>query len=298
MPKREKRVRLAAFLNLAFTIIELIGGLWTNSLAILSDALHDFGDSVALFASWFFERGAHKSPDINRTFGYQRLSLFSAIFSASILIGGSIVIIFQAIPRLLNPELVNSLGMVGIALLGILFNGIGFLRLKKGESLNEEVLSWHLLEDVLGWIAILVGGLIIYFWKIYILDPILTICLTVFILLIVSKSLKEAVNILLQGVPKHINFVEVKGEITSLKGVLGIHDLHIWSLEGETDILTAHVILEDTLLKNPDETKKNIKAILKKHHIEHSTIELESIYFCSGVECKNWDLDLSKKHKH
>ena len=170
MPEREKRVRFAAFLNLAFTFLEIVGGLWTNSLAILSDALHDFGDSVALLVSWIFERGAKKSPDANRTFGYQRLSLFSALFSGSILIGGSIVIIFQAVPRLFNPELVNAFGMVAIAIVGIIFNGIGFLLLKKGESLNEKVLSWHLLEDVLGWMGILVGGIIIYFWNFYILE--------------------------------------------------------------------------------------------------------------------------------
>ena len=296
MPVREERVRLAAFLNIVFTIIEIVGGFWTNSLAILSDALHDFGDSVALLVSWLFERGARKSPDMNRTFGYQRLSLFSAIFSASILIGGSIVIVFQAIPRLLSPEPVNASGMAGIALVGILFNGIGFLQLKKGESINEKVLSWHLLEDVLGWVGILVGGVIIYFWRIYILDPILTIGLTFFILYGVAKSLREALNILLQGVPKHINLDEVKADITSLEGVIGLHDLHIWSLEGETDILTAHVVLEERLLKNSDETRKNIKEILTKHHIEHSTIEIESEDFCSGVECKEWNLDASKNH--
>ena len=296
MPEREKRVRLAALLNLAFTIVEIVGGFWTNSLAILSDALHDFGDSVALLASWLFERGARKLPDTNRTFGYQRLSLFSAIFSVSILIGGSIVIIFQAIPRLLNPELVNASGMVGIAFLGILFNGLGFFQLKKGESINEKVLSWHLLEDVIGWAGILVGGVIIYFWNIYILDPILTIGLTVFILYGVTKSLREALNILLQGVPRHINLEEVTADITSLEGVIGLHDLHIWSLEGETDILTAHVVLEERLLKNPNETQKTIKEILRKHHIEHSTVEIESEYFCSGVECKEWNHDTSKNH--
>jgi cobalt-zinc-cadmium efflux system protein len=151
MPEREDRVRFAAFLNVAFTVLELVGGFWTNSLAILSDALHDFGDSIALLVSWLFERGARRSPDTSRTFGYQRLSLFSALFSASILIGGSIIIIIQAVPRLFNPEQVNAFGMVGIAVIGIIFNGAGFFLLKKGESLNEKVLSWHLLEDVLGW---------------------------------------------------------------------------------------------------------------------------------------------------
>ncbi len=287
MPEREKRVRFAAFLNLAFTVLELVGGFWTNSLAILSDALHDFGDSIALFASWLFERGAKRSPDTSRTFGYQRLSLFSALFSASILIGGSIIIIFQAIPRFFNPETVNASGMVGLAFIGIIFNGAGFFLLKKGESLNEKVLSWHLLEDMLGWVGILVGGVIIYFWKLYLLDPILTVGLTAFILYNVAKNLKEAINILMQGVPKHINLEAVKKDLLVIKGVIGIHDIHIWSLEGETDVFTAHVVLDDETLKNRSEqTKETIKETLQKHHIEHSTIEIESRYHCAGMVCE------------
>jgi cobalt-zinc-cadmium efflux system protein len=293
MPKREERIRIAAFLNVAFTVIEIIGGFWTNSLAILSDALHDFGDSVALLVSWLFERGAKRSPDNSRTFGYQRLSLFSALFSASILIGGSIVIIFQAIPRFFNLETVNAIGMIGIAVTGIIFNGAGFFLLKTGESLNEKVLSWHLLEDVLGWVGILVGGLIIYYCKFYLLDPIMTIGLTVFILYNVTKNLKEAINILLQGVPKHINLEAVKQDLTSINGVMGIHDIHIWSLEGETDIFSAHIILDDEILKKqPEKTKQTIKETLTKHHIEHSTIEIESRYNCAGNICEDWH----KKH--
>jgi cobalt-zinc-cadmium efflux system protein len=288
MPKREKRVQIAAFLNLAFTILEIVGGFWTNSLAILSDALHDFGDSVALLVSWLFERGARKSPDTSRTFGYQRLSLFSAIFSAMVLVGGSIVIISQAIPRILNPETVNATGMVGLAVIGIFFNGMGFLLLKRGESLNEKVLSWHLLEDVLGWIVILIGGVIITFWDVYLLDPIMTLGLTVFILYNVSKNLKEAINILMEGVPAHIHIDEVKRDLLAIDGVLGVHDVHIWSLEGETDILTAHLVADEEHLEKADQTRKNVKEVLKKHHIEHSTIELESKYYCSGIECKEW----------
>jgi cobalt-zinc-cadmium efflux system protein len=287
MPKREERVRFAAFLNVAFTVLELVGGFWTNSLAILSDALHDFGDSIALLISWLFEREAKRSPDTNRTFGYQRLSLFSALFSASILIGGSIVIIFQAIPRFFNPETVNASGMVGLGIIGIILNGAGFFLLKKGESLNERVLSWHLLEDVLGWVGILVGGVIIYFWKFYLLDPILTIGLTTFILYNITKNLREAINILMQGVPKHINLEAVKTDLTAIKGVIGIHDIHIWSLEGETDIFTAHIVLDDDTLKNnPEQTKEIIKETLLKQHIEHSTIEIESKYHCSGMVCE------------
>lgn len=296
MPEREKRVGFAAFLNIAFTVLEIVGGLWTNSLAILSDALHDFGDSVALLISWLFERGAKRSPDTSRTFGYQRLSLFSALISASILVGGSIIIIFQAIPRLLNPEIVNASGMLGIAVIGIVFNGAGFFMLKKGESLNEKVLSWHLLEDVLGWVGILVGAAIIFVWKIYIIDPLLTIGLTAFILYNVTKNLREAINILMQGVPKHINLEAVKKEILSIKGVIGIHDIHIWSLEGETDVFTAHVVLDNDALKNyPEDTKQTIKETLEKRHIEHSTIEIESKYRCVGMVCE--ERETNNTHK-
>jgi cobalt-zinc-cadmium efflux system protein len=290
MPHRERRVQIALFLNVTFTFIEFFGGVWTNSLAIFSDALHDFGDSIALFISWLFERGARKSPDTSRTFGYQRLSLFSAIFSSIILVGGSLIILFQAVPRLFTPRHINSVGMIGVAVVGIIFNGLGFTFLKKGESLNEKVLSWHLLEDVLGWVLILFGGISIHFWQIYIVDPIITIGLTLFILINVSKNLKETVNILLQGVPQHINLEAVKYDLLKISGVIGIHDIHIWSLEGETDIFTAHVIVEEKLLKTPDQTRKKIKKIIANHHIEHSTIELESKEFCSGIECKNWQI--------
>ena len=296
MREREKRVRFAAFLNVAFTVLELIGGIWTNSLAILSDSLHDLGDSIALLVSWLFERGAKRSPDTSRTFGYQRLSLFSAFFASSILVAGSLIIILQAIPRFFNPEIVNASGMVGIAVIGIIFNGAGFFLIKRGESLNEKVLSWHLLEDVLGWVGILVGGIIIYFWKFYLLDPILTVGLTAFILYNVSKNLREAINILLEGVPKHINLEAVKRDITAINGILGIHDIHIWSLEGETDIFTAHAVLDDETLKNrPDETKLAIKEALLKHHIEHSTIEIESKYHCTGMVCEERSTTVLKK---
>jgi cobalt-zinc-cadmium efflux system protein len=287
MPEREARVRFAAFLNFAFTIVELVGGLWTNSLAILSDALHDFGDSIALLVSWLFERGAKRSPDDSHTFGYQRLSLFSALVSASILIGGSIVIIVQAIPRFFNPEPVNAFGMLGIAIIGITFNSAGFFLLKKGESLNEKVLSWHLLEDVLGWITLLIGGIIIYFWKFYLIDPVMTVGLTVFILYNVSKNLREAINILLQGVPEHIDLEAVKADLKGIKGIIGMHDVHVWSMEGETGIFTAHVVLDDEALKEPPEQiKQIIKGALLKHHIEHSTIELEGEGRCTGIVCE------------
>lgn len=285
-PSREKNIKMAVLLNVSFTIIEIIGGIWTNSLTILSDALHDFGDSIALIASWVLERKAKKPADSRRTFGYQRLSLFSAIFSAIVLVSGSIFILNEAIPRLLNPEHVNAVGMIGLAVIGIAFNGLGFLRLKKGGSMNEKVLSWHLLEDVFGWVVILIGATIMQFWDNHLIDPILTIGFIVFTLWGVLRTIKETFNIFLQGVPLHIDSEKVKQAILSIQGVKDVHDIHIWSLEGETDVFTGHVVVDQALLLDSDGTRKKIKQMLKENHIEHSTIELETKDFCSGIECE------------
>jgi cobalt-zinc-cadmium efflux system protein len=290
MPSKERRILYALLLNISLTILEVLGGFWTNSLAILSDAIHDFGDSVALGSSWILERKAKKIPDKLRTYGYQRLSLFSALFSALVLVAGSLIIFFQAIPRLYNPQLVDASGMFGLAIIGILLNGVGVILLKKGQSQNEKILSWHLLEDVLGWVVILIGSVTIYFWDIYIIDPIMTIGLTGFILYNVIKNLKETTNILLQGVPGHISIKNMEKNILDIEGVLGVHDIHVWSLEGETDVFTGHVIVQESQYGKPDQIRNKIKMVLFNHHIEHSTIELEREGFCSGLECKDWNI--------
>ena len=283
---REKNIGIAVALNVSFTIIEIIGGILTNSVAILADALHDFGDSIALITSYFLERQAKRPADSKRTFGYARLSLLSAFIAALVLIAGSLFILSQAIPRLLNPEEVYAPGMILLAVVGILFNGAAFLRLKKGSSLNEKVISWHMLDDVLGWSTILVGSIAIQIWNLPILDPIMTILFIAFTLWGVTKNLRESLNIFLQGVPAHINVESIKSDLLSVEGVKTVHDMHVWSLEGETDILTAHVVVSSEMFVQSDQIRTTIKQRLETHHIEHSTIELESETFCSG-ECEN-----------
>jgi cobalt-zinc-cadmium efflux system protein len=284
-PNREKNIRVAVLLNVSFTIIELIGGLLTNSVAILADALHDFGDSVALITAWVLERKAKKPADGKRTFGYARLSLLSAIISALVLVGGSLFILSQAISRLFSPEHASATGMIGLAVLGLALNSIGFLRLKRGSSANEKVLSWHLLDDVLGWGVILIGALIMRFWDTHYIDPIMTIGFVSFTLWGVTKNLRETFNIFLEGVPAHVDLQAIKHDVLALPGVTGFHDIHIWSLEGDTDILTGHVVISEERLRDSDTTRREIKALLAERHIEHSTLELESPGACSGDEC-------------
>ena len=281
---RERNIGIAVLLNVAFTGIEVVGGLWTNSLTILSDALHDFGDSVTLIVAWVLERKARAPADRKRTFGYQRLSLLSAFLSALVLVIGSLVILSQAIPRLIDPQPVNAAGMTWLAVLGIIFNGLGFLRLQKGPSVSEKVLAWHLLEDVLGWTVILVGAVTMQFWENALIDPILTIGFIAFTLRGVGKNIKETFNIFLQGIPSHIDLESVRGAILGVRGVKDVHDIHIWSLDGETDIFTGHVVVAREELELADGLRVRIREALRAQHIEHSTIEIESTEPCPGCE--------------
>jgi cobalt-zinc-cadmium efflux system protein len=285
MGDREKNVGFAASLNILFTVIELIGGLLTNSLALLADALHDFVDSSALIIAWLAEKKAKQPATSKMTFGYRRLSLLSAGFTAIVLIAGSLLVLSQAIPRLINPEPVNAGGVILIAIIGVTINGLGYFRLKKGMSQNEKILSWHLMEDILGWIVLLTGAVIMKFWNKPVIDPIMTIAFTIFVLWGASKNAKETFNLLLEGVPKYIDIDKVKESILSVEGVRRVHDIHIWSLEGETDILTAHVVVENKYLQKPENIKQSIRSILKKRHIEHSTLELEGEGVCSETVC-------------
>jgi cobalt-zinc-cadmium efflux system protein len=173
----------------------------------------------------------------------------------------------------MEPEEVNSNGMMAIAVIGIILNGFGFLRLTKGESLSEKVLSWHLLEDVLGWVVVLIGSIIIYFTGFYIIDPVMTLGYTGFIVWGIADKIRETFNIFLQGVPEHIDLAMLKKDLIAVDGVKDVQDLHVWSLEGETDVLSVHLIIQDAFEDRVPQIKSIIRDKLSVDHIEHSTIE-------------------------
>ncbi|MGM0462054.1 MAG: cation diffusion facilitator family transporter [Fibrobacterota bacterium] len=284
---RQHNIKVAVFLNVFFTIIEIVGGVLTNSLAILSDALHDLGDSIVLIISLTAEKNALKPADARKTYGYQRLSLLSAVSAGIVLFAGSVFILYHAVPRLANPQNVEVPGMIGIAILGVVVNFLGVWRLKTGHSQNEKVLSLHLLEDVLGWVVILIGSIVMYFWHLPILDPLMTIGITVFILFGVIKNLKSTIHIFLQGVPEDVDISYLKESLQKFDKIIDVHDIHVWSLEGETNIFTGHIVVDTDVLENPDTMKKKIKQFLKEQNIGHSTIEFENKGFCSGIDCEN-----------
>lgn len=269
-------IKVAFLLNLAFTLLEIFGGLWTNSLAILSDAIHDLGDSLSLGLSWYLSRVADRGNDARYSYGYRRYSLLGALINTLILIFGGIFVLTRAVPRLIHPEPTNATGMVLFAIGGIVINGLAVLRLRGQKGLNARVAALHLLEDVLGWAAVLVVSIILLFKDIPFLDPALSILITVFVLYNVVANLKKTVSLFLQGVPEDVDIQSVEAHLLSLESVQSIHHTHIWSLDGEHHVLTTHIVVDDSTSR--DEIlalKKTIKAYALQMQIEHVTVEVE-----------------------
>ena len=266
----------AFLLNFIFTLIEIAGGLWTNSVAILADALHDAGDSLALLLAWYLQKASGKERDQRFSYGYGRLSLLAALINGVILLAGSIVVIVHVIPRLFEPQIVDATGMFWLALLGIAFNGFAFWRNRSSQSLNAKMVNWHLLEDVLGWTVVLAGSIVMHFGDYPWLDPLMALGVTLFILWNVFKSLGRVTKIFLQSNPEGVDLSAIENELRALNNVEDIHDVHAWSLDGKYHVLSLHVVISQitdqeslVLLKN------QIRVQLHKMGIEHSTIEFE-----------------------
>lgn len=286
-----RNLKIAFFLNLAFTVIEIAGGFFVNSVAILSDALHDLGDSFSLGLSWFLQNRSVKAATSRFTFGFRRLSLLGAFINSLVLIVGSIFVIVEAVPRFFEPEHSNAPGMVVFALLGIAVNGYAAWKLSGGKSLNERVVSWHLLEDVLGWVAVLIVAVVLLFKNVPFLDPAVSLLITAYVLYNVVKRLKETVLIFLQVVPANVDPDKLRQEILGLNKVDSLHHLHIWSLEGEHHVFTVHVRLREiNSLQEHEHTKNAIRAILKPHSFSHIAIETElDAQSCSLLPLHNAD---------
>jgi len=282
-----KNLKTAFFLNLGFSLIELVGGILTNSLAIVSDAIHDFGDSFVLALSWFAERISKRGKDSKFTFGYRRVSLVGALINAGVLLIGAVMVLREAIPRLWEPQQPDPVGMLALALLGILVNGLAVLRLRHEESLNSRMVFLHLMEDILGWTAIFVVSILMLFFDVPILDPILSILISIIILIAIYRILRQTMRIVLQGVPKNIDLDDVRKKITAIDGIETIHDLHLWTLDGEFNILTAHVVLEiDAKTSELLPLKTQIRSTLQNLGIQHVTMEFETFdEACDHLNC-------------
>jgi len=271
-----KNIKVAFFLNLGFTILEIIGGFYVNSVSILSDALHDLGDSFSLGISWYLHNRSKKEADNKFTFGYSRFSILGALINSVILMGGSVYVIIEAVKRLIHPEQSDAKGMLIFAIIGIAVNGYAAFKLSHGTSLNERVVSWHLIEDVLGWAAVLIVSIVMMFTDAPYLDPALSLGITLFILYNVIKRLRETFVILLQGTPEGIDPEKIKIDILAIENIASLHHMNIWSLEGEHHVFTAHIKMNSIInFSQMLEAKQKVKAILKKYPFSHYTIEVE-----------------------
>jgi cobalt-zinc-cadmium efflux system protein len=237
--------------------------------------------------AWYFEKISDKGRDEKYSYGYKRFSLLGAMINALVLCGGSIFILTEAIPRIMNPEAPNTSGMIGLAILGIVVNGAAVVQLKKGKSINSQVISLHLIEDVLGWVAVLAGALIMHFFDLPVIDPILSIGIAVYIIYNAFKNLKNTLEIILQGIPHNANYQKILEYFNQRKDIINAHDLHVWSLDGRYNILTVHLVVEDeTDLIGQSHIKTKIRADLEDMHINHATIEFESKnHQCAFQDC-------------
>lgn len=269
-------IRTAFILNLAFTLIEVVGGILTNSLAILSDSLHDLGDSFSIGLSWLMETRARTPGRSRYSYGFRRLSLLAALINAVVLIVGSLVLLSRAVPRLFNPQHSDAKGMLLLSIIGILVNGAAVLRLRGGKTMNAQIIAWHLLEDVLGWVAVLIVSISLLVTDIHILDPLLSILITGYVLFNVIRNLRKTVAIFLQAAPPDLDVQAMERELPRIPNVLSTHHTHAWSLDGEHHVLTTHLVVPaNASKKDLMQVKHDAFGLMKQIDLEHTTIELE-----------------------
>lgn len=267
---------LAFLLNLSFTLLEIAGGLWTNSVAILADAVHDSGDCLSLGIAWYLQRVSRRGSDAHFTYGYQRFNVVGALITGVVLTAGIGFILWKAVPRIFSPEEVYSPGMMALAVVGILMNGAAFLRLRGGTSINERVAGWHLLEDTLGWVAVLAGGVALYFGGPSVIDPLLSVGISLYVFWNVLKNLRQVMHVFLQRAPASFDVGKFEERVSELPNVRSLHHTHVWTLDGEHHVLTTHIVMapgssrEDVL-----RLKHEVRTLLEGQPFTHVTVDVE-----------------------
>ncbi len=280
--KSEKNILIAFILNLAFSVFEFFGGIFTNSVAIISDSIHDIGDAASIGISYFLEKKSKKQPDETYTYGYLRYSVIGSIITTLILLVGSVLVVINAVNRILNPQEINYNGMIIFAVIGVAVNFLAAYFTRHGDSLNQRAVNLHMLEDVLGWAVVLIGAIVMRFTDFKLIDPILSIIVSVYIFIHAFSHLKEALDLFLVKIPEGINIDEIKHHLLEIDSVLDVHHIHIWSMDGNQNYATMHIVTNGDHL----EIKKTVKEELKEHGIVHATLELENEHeHCENEHC-------------
>ena len=270
-------LKVAFVLNATFTIIEFVGGIMTNSMAILADAVHDLGDTLAIGSSLFLESYAQKGRSSTYSFGYKRFSPLGALINGIILLAGSVVIIIETVPRLLSPEPVDAQGMLYLAILGVLMNGAAVWKLRREkDSLNQRTVMLHLMEDALGWVAVLLGSVVLLFTDYYWIDPLLSLGIAAYILWNAFKNLRQVLKIFLQATPDNVNIEAIRQQVLQLSEIADVHDMHVWTLDGQYHVLSAHLVLHQSRpVHELAAVRAQVNKLLKQHRIDHITVQFE-----------------------
>lgn len=291
----EQNILVAFLLNFIFTAIEIIGGIFTNSIAIFSDAVHDFGDSVTIGLSYFLEKKASKKPNKKYTFGYARIRILSALITSAVLLIGSGLVIYESINRLIHPQTINGMWIFIISIIGIIFNSLAVFKTSKSENINEKAINLHILEDVLGWVVVFVGSIFMWAFNVVWLDSVLSLIVTAYVLWHVVRNFIEIFRIFLQKAPKGFDEEEFKKHLCEIDKIKDIHHFHIWSLDSQIMLASCHVVLEKSTPKN---CLEKVKTLVKKEAREHGIAEIVVEFEFEGQECESKECECSENCKH
>lgn len=290
--KTQRNIMIAFLLNLTFAIFEFAGGIFTNSVAIMSDAVHDLGDAISIGLSYFLEKKSRKKPDSTHTYGYRRYSVLGGFITTLILLIGSAFVIANAVERLINPVSINYNSMLLFAIVGVVVNLLGAFFTHKGDSINQKAVNLHMLEDVLGWIVVLAGAVIMKFTDISVIDPLMSIGVALFIIINAIKNLKKMLDLFLMKTPDNICVDEVKKCVMEISGVSDVHHIHLFSIDSYDIYATMHIVTGDDF----ENIKQKVKHKLNDMKIAHITLELEN----EGEACleKECEVKLTCSHHH
>ncbi|HQW86293.1 MAG TPA: cation diffusion facilitator family transporter [Flavobacteriales bacterium] len=280
-----RALRTAFLINLAFTLVELAGGWWTHSMAVLTDALHDAGDCLVLGTAWWLQRVALRGRDAHYSYGYGRYSMLGGWLTSLVLIAGAVGMLVVSVPKVMHAETPDTAGMFGIALFGLAMNGLAAWRLHRGATLNERGAYLHLLEDVLGWAAVLVGAVVIHYTGWAVVDPLLSVGISLYILVNAVGTLRRGTAILMQHVPEGIDLAAVRNHLLAIPHVRDLHDQHTWSLDGSFVVHTVHLVVSGVEHQEALAIKVRAREVLREQGIHHATIELEWEDEECGTKC-------------
>ena len=293
--KTERNIFIAFVLNLVFSVFEFVGGIVCGSVAIVSDAIHDLGDAASIGVSFFLEKLSKKQPDDKYTYGYVRYSVVGSVITTLILLFGSVAVIFNAVGRIITPVEINYDGMLIFAVFGVIVNFAAAFFTREGDSLNQKAVNLHMLEDVLGWAVVLVGAAVMKISDFAIIDPLMSIGVAVFILINAFRNLKEVFDLFLEKTPHGITVEEIKEHISEIDGVIDVHHIHLWSLDGQSIYTTMHIVAKE----NFTEIKKKIRDELLNHGVSHTTLEFETENeHCGDKDCRTETKSSCGHHHH